>query len=90
MNYQHDLVNLDVAIGNTDFRVMKCKQCGVEAKPYSNGQHNATHGYKVYCAACNAWIGWGGKSKSLKSESGERQISSQWSAKRLKPRFKSC
>lgn len=83
MNYRPDFVNLDESIGNTDFRSMTCKKCGLVAKPYTNGQAHEVHGYKLFCAACNTWIGWSGKTKALKNERGERQISSQWTAKRL-------
>ena len=83
MNYQPDFVNLDPARGNTEFRSMTCKKCGLVAKPYTNGQAHEVHGYKLFCAACNTWIGWSGKTKALKNERGERQISSQWTAKRL-------
>ena len=83
MNYRPDFVNLDESIGNTDFRVMTCKSCGHVAKPYAKGPSNPVHGYKVYCTACDTWIGWGGKAKDLKKERGERTISSKWTAKRL-------
>jgi len=83
MNYQPEFVNLDASLGNTDFRVMTCKKCGIVEKPYTNGQSNPVHGYKVYCHACHTWLGWSGKTKQLKNEDGERQISSQWTAKRL-------
>lgn len=37
MNYRPDFVNLDESIGNTDFRVMTCKNCGHVSKPYAKG-----------------------------------------------------
>ena len=83
MNYQQDFVNLDPALGNTDFRVMKCKACSHTAKPYANGHRHDVHGYKVYCEACHTWLGWGGKAKRIVADDGERLISSKWTAKRL-------
>lgn len=83
MNYRPDFVKLDPEQGNTDFREFTCKSCGIVEKPCTNGQAHPVHGYKLYCTACNTWLGWSGKSKVLKSENGERKISSQWSAKRL-------
>lgn len=90
MNYRPDFVNLDESIGNTDFRVMTCKSCGHVAKPYAKGPSNPVHGYKVYCTACDTWLGWGGKAKDLKNERGERTISSKWTAKRLQIEICQC
>ena len=68
---------------NTIFVPLPCKQCGKKVEPVSNGDVNPTHGYKLFCPECNTCIGWGGKAQPVKNSNGERERSSQWSAKRL-------
>lgn len=90
MNYQHGFVNLNPSVGNTEFREFTCPTCGTVAKPHANGQSHPVHGYKLYCPSCNRWLGWGGKSKNLIDQNGERKFSSQWSAKRLQATYCQC
>ena len=68
---------------NTVFVPLPCKQCDKKVEPVSNGDVNPTHGYKLFCPECNTFIGWGGKAHPVKNGNGERERSSQWSAKRL-------
>ena len=68
---------------NTVFVPLPCKQCGKKVEPVHHGEINPTHGYKLFCPDCNTFIGWGGKSQPIKNGNGERERSSQWTAKRL-------
>ena len=68
---------------NTDFKDIICKHCGYQGKPERNGATNEVHGYALKCPSCKKFWGWGGRSKALKDEAGVRQLSSNWTAKRL-------
>lgn len=69
-------------IPNDVFTNKWCKKCGIKVKPVT-GKISSTHGYELRCSYCDTFVGWGGKKQAVKNENGDRQRSSQWTAKRL-------
>ncbi len=70
---------------NEDYRnkTYPCSNCGVNivAAPKQNELIHEIHGYKLYCMDCGKFVAWSGYKKPIVKK-GERQFSSQWSAKR--------
>lgn len=68
---------------NTVFIERECKRCGWEGTPITNGHPNNVHGHRLVCPVCGLFLAWGGKVKKIKDKEGIRQVSTQWTAKRL-------
>ena len=68
---------------NTTFIERHCKRCGWEGQPVTKGAPNEIHGHRLVCPDCGAFLAWGGKVKQIKDKSGLRQVSTQWTSKRL-------
>jgi len=69
---------------NEDYKqkTYPCKQCDANVVADRNIDDPASdiHGYKLYCVDCGSFVGWSGCKKDIK-KNGERQFSSQWTAK---------
>lgn len=75
---------------NENFKEIECSQCGYKGKPDKSGKVDKLHGYALRCPMCNKFWGWGGRKKLLRNESGNRVLSSIWTAKRLGIDFCQC
>ena len=69
-------------VPNTTFTQKQCPKCG-QVEPVTHGEVNDVHGFKLRCPHCDQFVGWGGKMKAIKDDNGSRNLSSQWTAKRL-------
>lgn len=71
---------------NSEVPVRRCHHCEHEGKPVSANKFNEVHGYAFQCEKCGKFLTWGGKNKAIVVD-GERQRSTQWTAKRLNVEF---
>lgn len=69
-------------VPNENFTSKHCKNCG-EVEPVTHGEINDVHGCKLRCPYCGLFVGWGGMTKAVINDNGDRQRSSNWTAKRL-------